>query len=116
MHVPINVKSPNNISKWQMEFNLAFKGLSKPICNNRQYSQKYPTKRTDHKRLHTSFGIASKFSRLKIVRQFTTRTVTMQFRPLTSYSISNIAHFLQCIHALYIRNQEGKFKAKLTPL
>jgi hypothetical protein len=28
MHVPINVKSPNNTSKWQMEFNSAFKGLS----------------------------------------------------------------------------------------
>jgi hypothetical protein len=27
MHVPINVKSPNNPSKWQMEFNSAFKGL-----------------------------------------------------------------------------------------
>jgi hypothetical protein len=27
MHEPINVKSPNNISKWQMGFNLAFKGL-----------------------------------------------------------------------------------------
>ena len=27
MHVPINVKSPNNISEWQMEFNSAFKGL-----------------------------------------------------------------------------------------
>jgi hypothetical protein len=27
MHVPINVKSPNNISKWQMGFNTAFKGL-----------------------------------------------------------------------------------------
>jgi hypothetical protein len=27
MHVPINVKSPNNISKWQMAFNSAFKGL-----------------------------------------------------------------------------------------
>jgi hypothetical protein len=23
----MNVKSPNNISKWQMEFNSAFKGL-----------------------------------------------------------------------------------------
>jgi hypothetical protein len=29
MHVPINVKSPNNISKWQMGFNSAFKGLRK---------------------------------------------------------------------------------------
>jgi hypothetical protein len=27
MHGPINVKSPNNTSKWQMGFNLAFKGL-----------------------------------------------------------------------------------------
>jgi hypothetical protein len=27
MHGPINVKSPNNISKWQMRFNSAFKGL-----------------------------------------------------------------------------------------
>jgi hypothetical protein len=29
MHLPINVKSPNNISKWQMRFNSAFKGLNK---------------------------------------------------------------------------------------
>jgi len=28
MHVPINVKSPNNTSKWQMGFNSAFKGLN----------------------------------------------------------------------------------------
>jgi hypothetical protein len=28
MHVPINVKSPNNVSKWQMGFNSAFKGLT----------------------------------------------------------------------------------------
>jgi hypothetical protein len=28
MHVPINVKSSNNISKWQMGFNSAFKGLN----------------------------------------------------------------------------------------
>ena len=27
MHLPINVKSPSNISKWQMGFNSAFKGL-----------------------------------------------------------------------------------------
>jgi hypothetical protein len=27
MHVPINVKSPNYISKWQMGINSAFKGL-----------------------------------------------------------------------------------------
>jgi hypothetical protein len=28
MHVPINVKSPNNISKWQMGINSAFEGLT----------------------------------------------------------------------------------------
>jgi hypothetical protein len=28
MHLPINVKSPNNISKWQIGFNSAFKGLT----------------------------------------------------------------------------------------
>jgi len=27
MHGPINVKSPNNISKWEIGFNSAFKGL-----------------------------------------------------------------------------------------
>jgi len=27
MHGPIKVKSPNNISEWQMGFNSAFKGL-----------------------------------------------------------------------------------------
>jgi hypothetical protein len=27
MHGPINVKSPNNTSKWQMGINSAFKGL-----------------------------------------------------------------------------------------
>jgi hypothetical protein len=32
MHGPINVRSPHNISKWQMGFNLAFKGL---ISHNR---------------------------------------------------------------------------------
>jgi hypothetical protein len=31
MHGPINVKSPNNISKWQMGFNSAFKELSKNV-------------------------------------------------------------------------------------
>ena len=29
MHGPINVKSPNNTSKWQMGFNSAFEGLKK---------------------------------------------------------------------------------------
>jgi hypothetical protein len=32
MHVLINVKSPNNISKWQMGFNSAFKGLRFNYC------------------------------------------------------------------------------------
>jgi hypothetical protein len=28
MHGPMNIKFPNNTSKWQMEFNSAFKGLN----------------------------------------------------------------------------------------
>jgi hypothetical protein len=28
MHGSVNVKCPNNISKWQLEFNSAFKGLT----------------------------------------------------------------------------------------
>jgi len=32
MHVPINIKSPNNISEWQMGFNSAFKGLKHYIA------------------------------------------------------------------------------------
>jgi hypothetical protein len=31
MHGPINVKSPNNTSKWRMGFNSAFKGLMKKM-------------------------------------------------------------------------------------
>jgi hypothetical protein len=36
MHGPMNGKSPNNTSKWQMGFNSAFKGLNAelhPICH-----------------------------------------------------------------------------------
>jgi hypothetical protein len=33
MHGPINVKSSNNTSKWQMGFNSAFKGLNRH-CGN----------------------------------------------------------------------------------
>jgi hypothetical protein len=31
MHGPMNVKSPNIISKWHVGFNLAFKGLSTTV-------------------------------------------------------------------------------------
>jgi hypothetical protein len=34
MHGPINVKSPNNISKWQMGFNSAFKGLKSVVWSS----------------------------------------------------------------------------------
>jgi hypothetical protein len=40
MHGPINVKSPNNTSKWQMGFNSAFKGLSF-VESNAQKSSKH---------------------------------------------------------------------------
>jgi hypothetical protein len=32
MHVLINVKSSNNISKWQVGFNSAFKGVKNTVC------------------------------------------------------------------------------------
>jgi hypothetical protein len=34
MHGPINVKSPNDTSKWQMGFNSAFKGLNNDDNND----------------------------------------------------------------------------------
>jgi hypothetical protein len=37
MHGPINVKSPNNTSKWQMGFNSAFKGLNATARRNIKY-------------------------------------------------------------------------------
>ena len=37
MHVPIKVKSPNNMSKWQMGFNSAFKGLNRISTSISQY-------------------------------------------------------------------------------
>ena len=40
MHVPINVKSPNNISEWQMGFNLAFKGLKDSTSASSGFSNK----------------------------------------------------------------------------
>jgi hypothetical protein len=36
MHLPINVKSPNNISKWQMGFNSAFKGLRNIVFGSKR--------------------------------------------------------------------------------
>jgi hypothetical protein len=44
MHGPINVKSPNNTSKWQMGFNSAFKGLTNitGITSKSKNTVKYP--------------------------------------------------------------------------
>jgi hypothetical protein len=33
MHGPMNVKSPNNTSKWQIGCNSAFKGLKQRMCH-----------------------------------------------------------------------------------
>jgi hypothetical protein len=46
MHVPISLKSPNNISEWQMGFNSAFKGLIEnkikyKLITNRLMCQKF---------------------------------------------------------------------------
>jgi hypothetical protein len=66
MHLPINVKSPNNISKWQMEFNAAFKGLKSSPCSecrmlflgNSPVSEFYmPTFRNTLFQLHRQVGM-----------------------------------------------------------
>jgi hypothetical protein len=42
MHGTINVKSPNNTSKWQMGFNSAFKGLTEEMeINNERNNALY---------------------------------------------------------------------------
>jgi hypothetical protein len=43
MHGPINVKSLNNISEWQMGFNSAFKGLIEIICIRALRTVQYST-------------------------------------------------------------------------
>jgi hypothetical protein len=40
MHGPINVKSSNNTSKWQMEFNSAFKRLSNNASTQQRENNK----------------------------------------------------------------------------
>jgi hypothetical protein len=58
MHGPINVKSPNNISKWQMGFNSAFKGLK---VNNLLSGYKYPNLfHIIHKEVFTANGVSTK--------------------------------------------------------
>jgi hypothetical protein len=40
MHGSMNVKSPNNTSKWQMGFNSAFKGLKVNVKFTREQATK----------------------------------------------------------------------------
>jgi hypothetical protein len=42
IHGPINVKSPNNTSKWQMGFNSAFKGLIISYSSNNPSGKTFP--------------------------------------------------------------------------
>jgi hypothetical protein len=52
MHAPINVKSPNNISEWQMGFNSAFKGLIQSVKLQRTESNTVHSVK-QHNVLHT---------------------------------------------------------------
>jgi hypothetical protein len=47
MHEPINVKSPNNTSKWQMVFNSAIKGLRKAYLEGGGWHNLFEKIRTD---------------------------------------------------------------------
>jgi hypothetical protein len=58
MQVPINVKSSNNISKWQMGYNSVFKGLNSvlqtfntPIMTNILFHISYKTCQRVYKRV-----------------------------------------------------------------
>jgi hypothetical protein len=72
MHGPINVKSSNNTSKWQMGFNSAFKGLIMTesegnfpyLCVVLQFPQQrtqHPTKYV-HPNINIKVSSAYKFS------------------------------------------------------
>jgi hypothetical protein len=57
MHLPINVKSPNNISKWHMGFNSAFKGLiTLHLFHLKHLSQFHTTPSILHDKLQTFFS------------------------------------------------------------
>jgi hypothetical protein len=68
MHGPINVKSPNNISKWQMGFNSAFKGL---MCY-----------------IKFLFQIPNKFGRKEIIYTLT----TFFGHPVTKFKVCQSMH------------------------
>jgi hypothetical protein len=57
MHEPINIKSPNNISEWQMGFNSAFKGLIGACCDNVDTSGNPPVDFTLSERKQTSLNL-----------------------------------------------------------
>jgi hypothetical protein len=44
MHGPINIRSPNDISKWQMGFNSAFKGLILVVKRKSFYMYEFQSK------------------------------------------------------------------------
>jgi hypothetical protein len=55
MHVLINVKSPNNISKWQMGFNSAFKGLNATTITYKLRTFRYYCSVTESKVVAVNF-------------------------------------------------------------
>jgi hypothetical protein len=58
MHLPINVKSPNNISKWQMGFNSAFKGLNQSLCSLKWiHCRNLQLIQSDPKKMYTLFDM-----------------------------------------------------------
>jgi hypothetical protein len=66
MHVLINVKSPNNISKWQMGFNSAFKGLSEILSyKQRGLHVKWPLFLQILMKLEFSRQLNEKYSNIK---------------------------------------------------
>jgi hypothetical protein len=76
MHLPINVKSPNNISKWHMEFNSAFKGLIQWDSNRWIPAQLTPQLNSETGTSPTFVCTTSKTNQQRAISQLGTYTYT----------------------------------------
>ena len=79
MHGPINVKSPNKTSKWQMGFNSEFKGLMWALLLNLANSEIIRIKKKKFRWIRTFAALTSTFLAKKVarpIRNFLERTET----------------------------------------
>ena len=87
MHGPMNVKSPNNTSKWQMGFNSAFKGLILTL-NPTEYTTLRPV--LSVKRSHSEHTIYA----YNYIKSF---TINLRVKKSTGFHVS-VNYCLQFLH------------------